>query len=99
AAEISTPSLHDALPISFPTILMALMVLAILGNGVTNVVFAIIVAEWATYARTARGTALVEREKEYIEAARCLRIPGRRVLLRYRSEEHTSELQSRENLV
>ncbi|HWK72260.1 MAG TPA: ABC transporter permease [Burkholderiaceae bacterium] len=71
------------LQLSFPTILMALMVLAILGNGVTNVVFAIIVAEWATYARTARGTALVEREKEYIEAARCLRIPGRRVLLRY----------------
>lgn len=71
------------LQLSFPTILMALMVLAILGNGVTNVVLAIIVAEWATYARTARGTALVEREKEYIEAARCLRIPGRRVLLRH----------------
>ncbi|WP_313137925.1 ABC transporter permease [Paracoccus jeotgali] len=71
------------LQLSFPTILMALMVLAILGNGVTNVVLAIIVAEWATYARTARGTALVEREKEYIEAARCLRIPGYRVLLRH----------------
>ncbi|GGG65214.1 peptide ABC transporter permease [Salipiger pallidus] len=71
------------LQLSFPTILMALMVLAILGNGVTNVVLAIIVAEWATYARTARGTALVEREKEYIEAARCLRIPARRILLRH----------------
>ncbi len=71
------------LQLSFPTILMALMVLAILGNGVTNVVLAIIVAEWATYARTARGTALVEREKEYIDAARCLRIPGYRVLLRH----------------
>lgn len=71
------------LQLSFPTILMALMVLAILGNGVTNVVLAIIVAEWATYARTARGTALVEREKEYIEAARCLCIPGYRVLLRH----------------
>ncbi|MDP0926469.1 ABC transporter permease [Paracoccus onubensis] len=71
------------LQLSFPTILMALMVLAILGNGVTNVVLAIIIAEWATYARTARGTALVEREKEYIEAARCLRIPGYRVLLRH----------------
>ena len=71
------------LQLSFPTILMALMVLAILGNGVVNVVLAIIVAEWATYARTARGTALVEREKEFIEAARCLRIPGHRVLLRH----------------
>lgn len=71
------------LQLSFPTILMALMVLAILGNGVINVVLAIIVAEWATYARTARGTALVEREKEYIEAANCLRVPGYRVLLRH----------------
>ncbi|MFV0492705.1 MAG: ABC transporter permease [Pseudorhodobacter sp.] len=71
------------LQLSFPTILMALMVLAVLGNGVVNVVLAIIVAEWATYARTARGTALVEREKEYIEASRCLRIPGYRVLLRH----------------
>lgn len=69
--------------LSFPTILMALMILAVLGNGVGNVVLAIVIAEWATYARTARGTALVEREKEYIEAARCLRIPGYRLLMRH----------------
>ncbi|KAA0012000.1 ABC transporter permease [Billgrantia pellis] len=71
------------LQLSFPTILMALMILAILGNGVMNVIIAIIIAEWATYARTARGTALVEREKEFIEAARCLRLPARRILLRH----------------
>lgn len=71
------------LQLSFPTILMALMVLAILGNGVTNVIMAIVIAEWATYARTSRGTALVEREKEYIEAARCLRIPAWRILMRH----------------
>lgn len=71
------------LQLSFPTILMALMILAILGNGVTNVVIAIIIAEWATYARTARATGLVEREKEFIEAARCLRLPARRILLKH----------------
>ncbi len=80
--ETLTMRLVD-LQLSFPTILMALMILAVLGNGVTNVVIAIIIAEWATYARTARGTALVEREKEFIEAARCLRIPGYRILLRH----------------
>ncbi|MET4735768.1 peptide/nickel transport system permease protein [Thalassospira sp. MBR-102] len=80
--ETLTMRLVD-LQLSFPTILMALMILAILGNGVNNVVIAIIIAEWATYARTARGTALVEREKEFIEAARCLRIPGYRILLRH----------------
>ena len=71
------------LQLSFPTILMALMLLAVLGKGLTNVVIAIIIAEWATYARTVRAGGLVEREKEYIEAARCLRLPGWRILLRH----------------
>lgn len=71
------------LQLSFPTILMALMILAVLGKGVMNVVLALIIAEWATYARTVRGTALVEREREYIEAARALRLPGWRILLRH----------------
>jgi peptide/nickel transport system permease protein len=71
------------LQLSFPTILMALMMLAVLGKGVTNVVIALIIAEWATYARTVRATALVEREKEYIEAARMLRLPGWRILFKH----------------
>lgn len=71
------------LQLSFPTILMALMMLAVLGKGVLNVVIALIIAEWATYARTVRSTALVEREKEYVEAARSLRIPGWRILFRH----------------
>ncbi|YBV94388.1 ABC transporter permease (plasmid) [Phyllobacteriaceae bacterium JZ32] len=71
------------LQLSFPTILMALMMLAVLGKGVMNVVIALIIAEWATYARTVRGIALVEREKEYIEAARMLRLPGWRILFRH----------------
>lgn len=71
------------LQLSFPTILMALMMLAVLGKGVINVVIALIIAEWATYARTVRATALVEREKEYIEAARMLRLPGWRILFKH----------------
>src|SRR3546814_15044284 len=62
---------------------MALMMLAVLGKGVMNVVIALIIAEWATYTRTVRGTALVEREKEYIEAARSLEVPGWRILFRH----------------
>ncbi|OHV79270.1 ABC transporter permease [Rhizobium sp. LCM 4573] len=71
------------LQLSFPTILMALMMLAILGKGVLNVVIALIIAEWATYARTVRATALVEREKEYIEAAEAFRLPRWRILFRH----------------
>jgi len=71
------------LQLSFPSILVALMILAVLGKGVLNVVLALIIVEWATYARTARGTALVERRKEYIEAAECLVVPQWRILFRH----------------
>jgi peptide/nickel transport system permease protein len=68
------------LQLSFPTILAALMILAFLGKGILNVVIALVIVEWAYYARTVRGSALVERNKEYIEAARCLALPTRRIL-------------------
>jgi peptide/nickel transport system permease protein len=71
------------LQLSFPAILAALMILAFLGKGVLNVVIAIVVVEWAYYARTVRGTALVERRREYIEAAQCLALPTRRIIFRH----------------
>ena len=71
------------LQLSFPTILAALMILAFLGKGIMNVVIALIVVEWAYYARTVRGTALVERRREYIEAAQCLALPTRRIIFRH----------------
>lgn len=71
------------LQLSFPSILVALMILAVLGKGVGNVVLALIIVEWATYARTARGTALVERRREYVEAASCLGVPLYRIIFRH----------------
>lgn len=71
------------LQLSFPSILVALMILAFLGKGVMNVVLALIIVEWAGYARTARATTLVEKRKEYVEAAECLAIPLRRILFRH----------------
>jgi peptide/nickel transport system permease protein len=68
------------LQLSFPAILVALMILALLGKGIMNVVLALIIVEWAAYARTARGAALVERRKEYIEAAEALALPRWRLL-------------------
>ena len=60
------------LQLSFPSILVALMILAMLGKGVMNVVLALVIVEWAYYARNVRATAMVERQREYIEAAECL---------------------------
>ena len=69
--------------LSFPSILVAMMILAYLGKGVGNVVLTLVLLEWAYYARTARGQALVERRREYVEAARCLDIPNWRIVLRH----------------
>ena len=71
------------LQLSFPAILIALMLLAILGKGVDKIIIALIAVQWAYYARTVRGSALVERRKEYIEAARCLALDTRRIVFRH----------------
>ncbi len=68
------------LQLSFPAILVALMILAGLGKGVLNVTLALVIVEWARYARTARAAALVERGREYIEAAECLALPRWRLV-------------------
>jgi peptide/nickel transport system permease protein len=70
------------LQLSFPTILSALLILALMGKSIGNVVLAIVIVEWATYARTARGAALSELRRDYIEAARALRMGHRNIILR-----------------
>ena len=69
--------------LSFPSILIALILLALLGQGIGKTIFALIMVQWAYYARTVRGTALIERGKEYIEAARGLALPAARVVFRH----------------
>jgi peptide/nickel transport system permease protein len=66
--------------LSFPAILIALVLLATLGKGIDKTIIALIVVQWAYYARTVRGSALVERRKEYIESAICLALPKRRIV-------------------
>ncbi len=69
--------------LSFPAILIALILLATLGQGVDKIVIALITVQWAYYARTVRGAALVERNKEYVEAASCLALSAPRILFRH----------------
>ena len=71
------------LQLSFPSILIALVLLAVLGQGVDKIVIALIAVQWAYYARTVRGAALVERNKEYIEAATCLALSMPRIMFRH----------------
>jgi peptide/nickel transport system permease protein len=71
------------LQLSFPAILIALMLIAVLGKGVDKIIAALVTVQWAYYARTVRGSALVERRKEYVEAARCLGLGHARILFRH----------------
>ncbi|MFN3689102.1 ABC transporter permease [Salinarimonas sp.] len=71
------------LQLSFPVILVALVLLAVFGRGVDKVIIALVVVQWAYYARTVRGSALVETRREYIEAAQCLALPRRRIVFRH----------------
>ena len=68
------------LQLSFPAMLIALILVSVLGGGLDKVMIAVIAVQWAYYARTIRGAALVERKKEYIEAAQCLGLSNTRVL-------------------
>ncbi len=71
------------LQLSFPAILVALMLIAVLGKGVDKIIIALVTVQWAYYARTVRGSALVESQKEYVEAARCLGLSHVRILFRH----------------
>jgi len=69
--------------LSFPAILIALIFLAILGQGVDKIILALIVTQWAYYARTIRGSALVERKRAYVDAARSMALPDGSILFRH----------------
>ena len=67
--------------LAFPGILLAIAIVAVLGAGLTNVVFALTLIGWVGYARLIRGQVLKLRELEYVLAARAIGAPARRVLL------------------
>jgi peptide/nickel transport system permease protein len=71
------------LQLSFPAILLALVLVAVLGQGKVPLVIALITAQYAYFARTAYGAATAERQKDYVEAAHATPLPGRRVVFRH----------------
>jgi len=68
------------LQLSFPSILIALVLLAVLGQGLDKIIVALVAVQWAYYARAARASAQVERRKEYVDAAIALALPDARII-------------------
>lgn len=69
--------------LAFPSILIALFLMAIWGQGLMKIILAVAIVHWVIYARTVRGAVLAEREKDYISAIRALGAATPRILLRH----------------
>jgi peptide/nickel transport system permease protein len=71
------------LQLSFPAILLAFVLAALLGQGRWPLVAALVAAQYAYFARTAHGAAVAERQKDYVEAALSTPLSGRTVVFRH----------------
>ncbi len=68
---------------AFPTTLLAIAIIAALEPGLSSVVVAIALANWAGYARLVRGEFLWLREQEFVEAARVLGMSSVRIIFKH----------------
>jgi peptide/nickel transport system permease protein len=68
---------------AFPFILLAITLMAVLGSSLGNIIFTLAVTGWVQYARMVRGQVLSLREKEFVEAARCIGVPRLRIIWRH----------------
>jgi peptide/nickel transport system permease protein len=71
------------LQLSFPAILLALVLAAILGQGKWQLVAALVAAQYAYFARTTHGAAAAERSKDYVDAALSTPLSAARVVFRH----------------
>ena len=71
------------LQLSFPAILLALVLSALLGQGKWPLIAALVTAQYAYFARTAHGAASSERSKDYVEAALSTPLSHARVAFRH----------------
>jgi len=68
--------------LSFPAILIALIIMALWGAGVGKIIIAITIVSWVYYARTARGVVLAEKEKDYAQSAKALGMSSFSIIFR-----------------
>lgn len=69
--------------LALPTLILALVVVGLLGQGLRNLIITIIFVQWPRYARLVRGMALKVREREFVEAGRAAGASRGRLVLRH----------------
>ena len=68
---------------AFPPLLLAIAIMAFLGQGLENLILALVSQRWIAYCRVARGQALSLRTREFVDAARSLGAKPTRIILRH----------------
>jgi len=69
--------------LAFPFILLAIAVIGVLGPSLPTIIIVIGVSSWVVYARVVRGTVLMLREREFVQAAHALGGNDSRILIRH----------------
>lgn len=69
--------------VTMPYLVLVIAIVAILGSGTWNIVYAIWIVGWVAYARIVRAETLVARRLEYVDAARVLGLSELRIMLRH----------------
>ena len=68
--------------LSFPSLILAMIINAVLGSNLFNTMFALVIVAWPNYARLMRSVVLSVKESEYVTAARSLGSGNLRVLMK-----------------
>src|SRR5690606_17460743 len=68
---------------AFPVLLFAILIMTLLGSGLTNIYLALAITSWIGIARLVRGQMLALREYDYVLAARALGASDSRIIMRH----------------
>lgn len=68
---------------AFPPLLLGITIMAFLGQGLTNLIIALVAQRWIPYCRVVRGQALSLRERDFVMAARCLGATKSQIIARH----------------
>ena len=69
--------------LAMPTLILALVIVGLLGQGLRNLIITIILVQWPRYARLVRGMTLKIREQDFVQAARAVGVSRPRIMLRH----------------
>jgi peptide/nickel transport system permease protein len=69
--------------LSFPALLLAIIIVSVIGFGLQNAILALVISWWPWYTRLVRGITISLKERAFVEGARSLGISNARILIRH----------------